>query len=85
LRRRGFDPLDPEVLGLGGNWVLSTKLGRFDVTQWNVGCPDQPMKGEPVTLKRLSKSASVARRLSQRNDPEGRFAAKITMSQSCYL
>ncbi len=28
------DPLDPEVLGLGGNWVLSTKLGRFDVMQW---------------------------------------------------
>lgn len=28
------DPLDPEVLGLGGNWVLSTRLGRFDVMQW---------------------------------------------------
>lgn len=28
------DPLDPEVLGLGGNWVLSTRLGRFDIMQW---------------------------------------------------
>jgi predicted nucleotidyltransferase len=28
------DPLDPEVLGQGGNWVLSTRLGRFDVMQW---------------------------------------------------
>lgn len=28
------DPLDPDVLGLGGNWVLRTRLGRFDVMQW---------------------------------------------------
>lgn len=28
------DPLDPEALALGGNWVLSTRLGRFDVMQW---------------------------------------------------
>jgi predicted nucleotidyltransferase len=28
------DPLDPEVLRLGGNWVLRTRLGRFDVMQW---------------------------------------------------
>jgi predicted nucleotidyltransferase len=28
------DPLDPEVLALGGNWVLDTRLGRFDVMQW---------------------------------------------------
>ena len=28
------DPLDPEALGLGGNWVLRTRLGRFDVMQW---------------------------------------------------
>ncbi|MGE5282688.1 MAG: hypothetical protein ACM3N0_10285 [Chloroflexota bacterium] len=28
------DPLDPEVLALGGNWVLITRLGRFDVMQW---------------------------------------------------
>lgn len=28
------DPLDPEVLGLGGNWVLRTRLGRFDIMQW---------------------------------------------------
>jgi predicted nucleotidyltransferase len=28
------DPLDPEVLSKGGNWVLSTRLGRIDVMQW---------------------------------------------------
>jgi hypothetical protein len=28
------DPLDPDVLGQGGNWVLQTRLGRFDVMQW---------------------------------------------------
>jgi predicted nucleotidyltransferase len=28
------DPLDPETLALGGNWVLQTRLGRFDLMQW---------------------------------------------------
>jgi predicted nucleotidyltransferase len=28
------NPLDPEALGLGGNWVLLTKLGRLDIMQW---------------------------------------------------
>jgi hypothetical protein len=28
------DPLDPDVLAQGGNWVLRTRLGRFDVMQW---------------------------------------------------
>lgn len=28
------DPLDPGTLSLGGNWVLQTQLGRFDVMQW---------------------------------------------------
>lgn len=28
------DPLDPETLAHGGNWVLQTQLGRFDVMQW---------------------------------------------------
>lgn len=28
------DPLDPGSLSLGGNWVLRTRLGRFDVMQW---------------------------------------------------
>jgi hypothetical protein len=28
------DPLDPEALRLGGNWVLATRLGRFDTMQW---------------------------------------------------
>lgn len=28
------DPLDPAVLGHGGNWVLRTQLGRVDIMQW---------------------------------------------------
>ncbi len=28
------DPLDPQALALGGNWVLETELGRLDVMQW---------------------------------------------------
>jgi predicted nucleotidyltransferase len=28
------DPLDPGALALGGNWVLRTRLGRFDIMQW---------------------------------------------------
>jgi predicted nucleotidyltransferase len=28
------DPLDPEALALGGNWVLRTRLGRLDIMQW---------------------------------------------------
>lgn len=28
------NPLDPKALALGGNWVLHTRLGRFDVMQW---------------------------------------------------
>jgi predicted nucleotidyltransferase len=28
------DPLDPEVLGTGGNWVLTTRFGRLDIMQW---------------------------------------------------
>lgn len=28
------DPLDPAILGTGGNWVLTTRLGRLDIMQW---------------------------------------------------
>jgi hypothetical protein len=28
------DPLDPQTLAQGGNWVLQTRLGRFDLMQW---------------------------------------------------
>ena len=28
------DPLEPGALAQGGNWVLSTRLGRLDVMQW---------------------------------------------------
>jgi predicted nucleotidyltransferase len=33
-------PLDSSTLELGGNWVLSTRLGRLDVMQW-IG--DEPL------------------------------------------
>jgi predicted nucleotidyltransferase len=28
------NPLDPQALALGGNWVLLTRLGRLDLMQW---------------------------------------------------
>lgn len=28
------DPLDPDALAQGGNWVLQTRLGRLDIMQW---------------------------------------------------
>lgn len=28
------DPLDSDALAEGGNWVLQTRLGRFDIMQW---------------------------------------------------
>lgn len=28
------DPLDVGALATGGNWVLQTRLGRFDIMQW---------------------------------------------------
>ncbi len=42
------DPLDAEALGLGGNWVLRTRLGRFDIMQWI---------GEDALWEKLSPSA----------------------------
>lgn len=44
------DPLDPSTLELGGNWVLSTRLGRLDVMQW-IG--DTPLwtQLEPTALE----------------------------------
>ncbi|MGC1164830.1 MAG: hypothetical protein WA862_01845 [Solirubrobacterales bacterium] len=42
------DPLDPGALALGGNWVLRTRLGRFDIMQWI---------GEDALWERLSPTA----------------------------
>jgi predicted nucleotidyltransferase len=42
------DPLDPEALALGGNWVLQTRLGRLDIMQWI---------GDEALWDRLSPSA----------------------------
>jgi hypothetical protein len=43
------DPLDPNALALRGNWVLRTRLGRFDIMQW-IG--DEPLweKLSPTAL-----------------------------------
>lgn len=45
------DPLDPEALALGGNWVMRTRLGRFDVMQWI---------GEDALWEKLSPNAIEA-------------------------
>jgi predicted nucleotidyltransferase len=42
------DPLDPAVLGEGGNWVLTTRLGRLDIMQWI---------GDQALWKRLAPTA----------------------------
>jgi hypothetical protein len=36
-----FDPLDPAQLAEGGNFVLTTRLGRIDVMQWVPGIPGE--------------------------------------------
>ena len=46
------DPLDPAALALGGNWVLRTRLGRFDVMQWI---------GDDALWERLSPAAISAK------------------------
>jgi len=43
-----LDPLDPDVLAQGGNWILSTRLGRLDVMQ---------SFGDGALWERLSKGA----------------------------
>jgi predicted nucleotidyltransferase len=45
------DPLDPEALALGGNWVLKTRLGRFDIMQWI---------GDEALWEKLSRAAVEA-------------------------
>lgn len=45
------DPLDPQALALGGNWVLRTRLGRLDLMQWI---------GEVPLWERLSPAAVMA-------------------------
>ena len=34
-----YDPLKPEDLRAGGNFVLETRLGRLDIMQWVPGIP----------------------------------------------
>ena len=44
------DPLDPEILEQGGNWVLHTRLGRFDIMQW-IGEEALWKKLEPAAIE----------------------------------
>lgn len=37
-----FDPLDPQQLAEGGNFLLQTRLGRLDVMQWVPGIEVEP-------------------------------------------
>jgi hypothetical protein len=37
-----FDPLDPEQLAEGGNFLLQTRLGRLDMMQWVPGIEVEP-------------------------------------------
>src|SRR4051794_2109522 len=58
-----FDPHDPAQLAEGGNFVLTTRLGRLDVMQWvpgipgDLACPDRSRRavntsvlGRPVRV-----------------------------------
>ena len=36
-----YDPLDPSQLAEGGNFVLTTRLGRLDIMQWVPGIPGE--------------------------------------------
>src|SRR3954451_19961358 len=36
-----FDPQDPAQLAEGGNFVLTTRLGRLDIMQWVPGIPGE--------------------------------------------
>src|SRR3954471_13223564 len=36
-----FDPHDPAQLAEGGNFVLTTRLGRLDIMQWVPGVPGE--------------------------------------------
>lgn len=45
------DPLDPHALALGGNWVLRSRYGRFDIMQWI---------GEDALWEKLSPTAIEA-------------------------
>jgi hypothetical protein len=47
-----FDPLDPAQLAEGGNFLLDTRLGRLDITQWVPGIPGE------LAFEHLARSAA---------------------------
>jgi hypothetical protein len=48
-----FDPLKPDDLREGGNFVLATRLGRLDIMQWVPGIPGD------LALEHLTRGAIV--------------------------
>lgn len=74
------DPLDPETLSLGGNWVLQTRLGRFDVMQWlddtelwemlAPSAVEVEMEGVPVKVASYEDLVALKRQASRPSDIE---------------
>lgn len=74
------DPLDPETLALGGNWVLQTRLGRFDVMQWlgdaelwemlSPSAIEVDMEGRPVKVASYEDLVSLKRQAGRPSDLE---------------
>jgi hypothetical protein len=62
------DPLDPKVLALGGNWVPSTRLGRFDVMQW-IGDGSLWKKSRQRRLRLKSVTWSSSSRATRASSP----------------
>lgn len=74
------DPLDPDTLALGGNWVLQTRLGRFDVMQWlgdtelwgmlSPGAVEVDMEGRLVKVAGYDDLVALKRQASRPSDLE---------------
>lgn len=74
------NPLDPATLALGGNWVLQTRLGRFDVMQWlgdvqlwsmlSPGAAEVDMDGVPVKVAGYDDLVVLKRQAARPSDLE---------------
>ena len=74
------DPLDPDTLALGGNWVLQTRLGRFDVMQWlgevelwamlSPSAVEIEMEGVPVKVASYDDLVALKRQAARPSDLE---------------
>jgi predicted nucleotidyltransferase len=74
------DPLDPDTLTLGGNWVLQTRLGRFDVMQWlgdaelwsmlSPGAVEVSLEGLPIKVAGYDDLVALKRQAGRPSDLE---------------